>query len=316
VYAGTGAGEPRWVESVARTAGEVLLYEGAPALAMYSSTSGGQTEPIQDVFAGSAARPYLAGADSPDETSPYVDWTVTMPARAFVDLLAKAGITVGELVSADVIAPPRGSGVWEMEVVSSKGAVRLPVSRVRSVFNRHGPDLYPDILPNHRPDGRLYPQTILSYRFDVRYIPVAPLDGWLRALPVDDRPVGGSIVFEGHGWGHHVGLSQYGALAMAEKGESYDSILGHYYGGLQPQVADGVLPETVAVGLRWGSDSIVVRASGPFKIVSDGTEIDVVAGGAWVFQSSPDDAAGVTVISGDLLVDRLLERFGGRLPIL
>ncbi len=315
VYAGTGAGEPRWVDAVARTAGEILLYEGSPAQAMYSSTSSGQTEPIQDVFAGSSPRPYLVGADSPDETSPYVDWTVSMPARAFADVLEAAGFTIGELVSVEVVAPPRGEGVWEMEVVSSEGSIRVPVSRVRSAFNQHGSDLYPDILPNHRPDGRLYPQTILSYRFDVSYISVASLDSFLRALPVDDRPVGGSIVFHGHGWGHHVGMSQYGALAMAEKGEDYASILGHYYGGLQPQTADDVLPATVEVGLRWGRDSIVVRASGPFTIATEGTEIKVVAGGAWIFQAS-DDAAAVTVISGDLLLDRLFDRFSGRIPIL
>jgi stage II sporulation protein D len=316
VYAGIGAGEPRWVDAVTRTAGEILLYEGSPAQAMYSSTSGGQTEPIQDVFAGASPRPYLAGADSPDETSPYVDWTVSMPAKAFVDVLAAAGFAIGELVSVDVLAPPRGDGVWELEVVSSEGSLRVPVSRVRSAFNRHGPDLYPDILPNHRPDGRLYPQTILSYRFDVRYVALASLDSFLRALPVDDRPIGGSIVFEGHGWGHHVGMSQYGALAMAEKGEGYASILGHYYGGLQPQVAHDVLPGTVEVGLRWGRESIVILASGPFTIVTASTEIAVVAGGPWIFQASDDDSAGVTVISGDLLLDRLFERFSGRIPIL
>lgn len=40
-----------------------------------------------------------------------------------------------------------------------------------------------------------------------------------------------SVTFETMGYGHRVGLSQYGADAMAATGESYDRILGHYYPG-------------------------------------------------------------------------------------
>ena len=40
-----------------------------------------------------------------------------------------------------------------------------------------------------------------------------------------------SVTFETMGYGHRVGLSQYGADAMAAMGESYDRILGHYYPG-------------------------------------------------------------------------------------
>ena len=43
--------------------------------------------------------------------------------------------------------------------------------------------------------------------------------------------IGGSetIVFDGHGFGHGLGLAQYGAKAMADKGSKYDDILHHYY---------------------------------------------------------------------------------------
>lgn len=40
-----------------------------------------------------------------------------------------------------------------------------------------------------------------------------------------------SITFETVGYGHRVGLSQYGADAMAETGSTYDEILAHYYSG-------------------------------------------------------------------------------------
>ena len=44
-----------------------------------------------------------------------------------------------------------------------------------------------------------------------------------------------SYTFNGTGWGHSVGMSQYGALGMAKKGFSYDEILKFYYTGIQIQ---------------------------------------------------------------------------------
>lgn len=41
-----------------------------------------------------------------------------------------------------------------------------------------------------------------------------------------------SYNFEGRGWGHGIGMSQYGAKQMAEEGFSYDEILKHYFTGV------------------------------------------------------------------------------------
>jgi stage II sporulation protein D len=42
---------------------------------------------------------------------------------------------------------------------------------------------------------------------------------------------GALFLFSGHGWGHGVGLSQYGAYGYAQHGATYQQILGHYYPG-------------------------------------------------------------------------------------
>ena len=42
---------------------------------------------------------------------------------------------------------------------------------------------------------------------------------------------GALLVFSGHGWGHGVGMSQYGAYGFAQHGATYDEILAHYYPG-------------------------------------------------------------------------------------
>ncbi len=44
---------------------------------------------------------------------------------------------------------------------------------------------------------------------------------------------GDGLTFHVKGYGHGVGMSQYGAQAMALMGSSYRNILGHYYTGVQ-----------------------------------------------------------------------------------
>ena len=42
---------------------------------------------------------------------------------------------------------------------------------------------------------------------------------------------GALFLFSGHGWGHGVGMSQYGAYGYAQHGFTYQQILAHYYPG-------------------------------------------------------------------------------------
>jgi len=44
---------------------------------------------------------------------------------------------------------------------------------------------------------------------------------------------GGYFIFEGNGSGHGVGLSQWGAYGLAEKGYNYEEILKYYYSGIE-----------------------------------------------------------------------------------
>ncbi len=55
--------------------------------------------------------------------------------------------------------------------------------------------------------------------------PFGPGTGPVAAFP------GSSVTFEGHGFGHGRGLSQYGALGYALAGWDFRRILDHYYGG-------------------------------------------------------------------------------------
>lgn len=49
-----------------------------------------------------------------------------------------------------------------------------------------------------------------------------------------------NIVFTTHGYGHGVGMSQWGANGMAQAGHSYTEILKHYYSGITIEKIQGV----------------------------------------------------------------------------
>ena len=62
----------------------------------------------------------------------------------------------------------------------------------------------------------------------------------LRSACFDWEVQDGKLVFFVTGYGHGVGMSQYGANAMAEAGSGYQEILTHYYTGVtvEPYPAD------------------------------------------------------------------------------
>jgi SpoIID/LytB domain protein len=99
-------------------------------------------------------------------------------------------------------------------------------------------------------------------------VPILP-----AALPAHaDTPT--SVVIDGHGWGHGVGMSQWGAYGYAvDHGWSADQILDHYYGGTVAATTD-VTSVAVRMLLHDDRQTAVVNDLG--TLVVDG-----VAGGPW-----------------------------------
>lgn len=57
---------------------------------------------------------------------------------------------------------------------------------------------------------------------------------------------GNQIVINTKGWGHGVGMSQFGANGMAQEGQSYQEIVSHYYKGTKITEIDGMLQKLTA----------------------------------------------------------------------
>ena len=72
-----------------------------------------------------------------------------------------------------------------------------------------------------------------------------------------------TFVVTGRGYGHGVGMSQYGAMGYAQNGTTYDAILAHYYPGTQLAKANVT---TIRVLLADARKRVTVLATAPFTI--------------------------------------------------
>jgi stage II sporulation protein D len=243
VYLGMGVeagpwGE-RWVRAVEETARQILVYRGSPAETLYFSTSNGRTYGNERVFGGGPL-PYLRGIHERDDgASPLSRWRVRMPFSDLGRFLDFADLWPGGRI--------RRAG-FDGDQVRLRGAgrsVSLDREELRDALNFWARCLAPGRYPTSEPDGYRLPQTIPSH--------------WYRA-----RQRGRSLVLEGRGWGHGVGMVQWGAAGKAERGLGYDEILAAYYGGLRPKrVKDpGRIRVLVADDLR----SVTVVPEGDAKV--------------------------------------------------
>ena len=284
VYRGPGGAAESWAGAVMSTGGEILFYDDRPAQALYSSSAGRRTRSVQDIWGGTGL-PYLEAVDSPEsEYTPYRRWELEVTADQFRRVFALGGYSFGERINDVTLrSPGEGNGPEYVAVQTELGITSIPATRFRAVFNVYGPDLYPGLMPAARPAGGRWPQTVLSYSFNVEYEPPQPSPHPL--LPPGDSGSSGVLTVVGEGWGHGVGMSQWGAMAMASSGSNYEEILDLYY-GLAPEDGSGVLPETVRVGLFVEQPAISLTADGPFVLSAPGFDPVELPAGEWTFRRS------------------------------
>lgn len=90
-------------------------------------------------------------------------------------------------------------------------------------------------------------------------------------------PSGRVFTFFGAGWGHGVGMSQYGAYGLSLKGWTSERILRHFYRGTTVGTFDGA-PSRIRVGLLQGRDAVQLQAvTAPLRVRLDGRKGTVLA---------------------------------------
>jgi stage II sporulation protein D len=211
VYGGVDAETPALVAAVAETRGEILAHQGEPILAAYHSAAGGQTATAQEVWG--QAVPYLISVPVPEEQdSPDTYWRATISRPKLGRALTSLGIRIGSIRDAEV-------------------AERSPSGRALRV-RLHGIDA----------GGK-----VNSHTMEARALRSALGDSVIRSTMFEIRENGDDFVIVGSGHGHGVGMSQWGAESMAQRGHTYRQILDAFYPGAL-LVRDAYLADVAAGG--------------------------------------------------------------------
>jgi stage II sporulation protein D len=91
---------------------------------------------------------------------------------------------------------------------------------------------------------------------------------------------GALFLFSGHGWGHGVGMSQYGAYGYAQHGWTFQQILAHYY----PGTSLGPLPATtLRILLADRKRKLTVASDAPFSVRDGAGQRVALGAGALTF---------------------------------
>ena len=132
MYRGYLSETPSTAAAVDTTRGEFVTYAGKPVVTYFFSTSGGHTEDIENVFAGTSTEPWLQGVDDPyDDSSPYHRWgpySYSTPGFA-----GKLGDWVrGQFVSLDVLQRGVSPRIVRAEIRGSRGNTVVTGAQLRS----------------------------------------------------------------------------------------------------------------------------------------------------------------------------------------
>lgn len=258
VYFGANTEADLATRAVMETDGIVALYNNEPILTLYSSTAGGYTESYAYAFSDpttkafpSINKPYLVAVPDKDEfsplnteekakefyttkipsydiDSPYYRWKKTWAVgelenvlkktliaqskTGFINPVFREGDELGKIKDIKVMRRGDSGKVVELELMTSKGCYRISKELViRRVFQKDGISL---------PSANVvFEKTVDTY-----------------GNITDINAYGG-------GFGHGVGMSQFGAGYMSTKlNQPYYNILRHYYSG----ICLGTMPVTVA----------------------------------------------------------------------
>jgi len=91
------------------------------------------------------------------------------------------------------------------------------------------------------------------------------------------------FLFSGHGWGHGVGMSQYGAWGFAVHGYTYQQILGHYYPGTTIGAAQTNL---VRVLLADRKKTLKISCTVPFTVTDGNGVTHALPAGPYTMKSA------------------------------
>ncbi|WP_433744853.1 SpoIID/LytB domain-containing protein [Falsibacillus pallidus] len=255
VYNGKSQENSRTDQAVAETKDTYPLYNNVPIESFFYSSSGGYTLSSEYVWGNPI--PYLIGVEDHYDNvtgNPQYGWEFLNYADK---IAAKLGLTTNQqLLDLVITDQDPGKAVLAMDAkILDKISGTIDSVPMIPTYAR-----YPDSFRS------LFGITLKSTKFtvnsdshakimladgtvrDTNYLAgfkMQAADGSLKTIQTANVPVKTStttsylpsypesFTFTGNGYGHSLGMSQWGARGMAEAGFTYDQILKHYYTGIE-----------------------------------------------------------------------------------
>lgn len=189
VYGGKDSERYRTGLAVTHTVGEVLAFKGKALPAYFHATCGGMTEDANNLWAVDLA-PLRGVACNFCQGSPHMKWKKNFRLKDIQDALNRHGYAVGPIKNLNIVDRNRSERINNIKVTSREGKETL-IS---------GKDFREALGPN----------VLKSNNYEIS------MQGYYADLT-------------GKGWGHGVGLCQWGARGMALQQFTYQQILSYYY---------------------------------------------------------------------------------------
>ncbi|MBN1670664.1 MAG: SpoIID/LytB domain-containing protein [Kiritimatiellae bacterium] len=192
-YGGQEAEHAKSNRAIAATRDEVLAYRGKLFLPYFHANSGGRTTGPETLWEASP-HPVFAGVDSHWSLQErHANWSLELTRDKIADELIAAGYRVGRVSDLRITDRDRTGRVVELKLRHQDGELKIGGNAFRIAM---GADALKSTLFNMQQQDT-------------------------------------SIVFNGRGWGHGVGLCQWGAKALADEGKTYREILRLYFPGCE-----------------------------------------------------------------------------------
>ncbi|MDR1328810.1 MAG: SpoIID/LytB domain-containing protein [Oscillospiraceae bacterium] len=270
VYQGSRYANETTDRAVDETAGQYITYNGEICETYYASSDGGATEDVENVWA--QPLPHLRGvidpyeADVASRVSGY-NWTVKYSPSELTARMRGRGYNCGTIVSLTVTQYTKNGNAYSVTMKDDNGRswtfkkddVRTTLG-VNSIRLTIGGGTQPGAVEAF--SGRVYANSgTAAQELEMSGLYAVGGDGETQALPPEtlyaingsgetvevgastvgsvktessaDGKIDGKFTISGTGKGHNVGMSQWGAYAMAQRGMTYLDIIHFYYTGVE-----------------------------------------------------------------------------------
>ena len=222
VYLGLESETPKITKAVRSTDSLALFHKNELISAVFHSSSGGRTENSGQVW--KYQLPYLTSVIDYDQKSPKYRWI----RRFNSPELEKLFPDLGRINGVQIIKRSNTDRALEIRMHGNNGIKNISGKSFRKKFQLLSTKFEVDLkFFNNKLKNTNYHNNRSSFDIDNQTV------GYSLPQPLPVIPEDYFLEVKGYGAGHGVGMSQWGAKTMAEKGFGFRKILKHYYTGVK-----------------------------------------------------------------------------------